>query len=131
MAYIVLASWGTEQIYAIADPGILRIELTLAIVETSPIMADWDDGSTWEGGWDNGNPTMETSPIMADWDTGSTWEGGWDSGFSCWALGREAGIVNPKPQKPQTLKLQTLTPKNFKPKKIPTPNPKPYKLFRV
>ena len=30
--------------------------------------------------------------------------------------------------KPQTLKLQTLNPKNFKPKKNPTPNPKPYKL---
>ena len=23
-----------------------------------------------------------------------TWEGGWDSGSSCWALGREAGIVD-------------------------------------
>ena len=23
-----------------------------------------------------------------------TWEGGWDSGFSCWALAREAGIVD-------------------------------------
>ena len=38
---------------------------------------------TWEGGWDNGNPTMQTSPIMVGWDTGS----------SCWTLGRETGIV--------------------------------------
>ena len=27
---------------------------------------------TWEGGWDSGNPTMETSPIRADWDNGSS-----------------------------------------------------------
>ena len=22
-----------------------------------------------------------------------TWDGGWDSGSSCWALGKEAGVV--------------------------------------
>ncbi len=27
---------------------------------------------TWEGGWDSGNPTMENSPILVDWDTGSS-----------------------------------------------------------
>ena len=28
--------------------------------------------TTWEGGRDSGKPTMETSPVMVDWDTGSS-----------------------------------------------------------
>ena len=36
----------------------------------------------WEKGWDNGNPTMETSPIMVDWDIGSScWTLGRETGI--------------------------------------------------
>ena len=58
------------------------------IMETSPIMVDWDNGSSCCAlGWEvleSGCSTMETSPVIVDRDSGS----------ACWTLGRVVWRMN-------------------------------------
>ena len=65
------------------------------IMETSPIMVDWDRGSScWARGWEvleSGCSTMETSSIVVDWDNGS----------ACWTLGRRVWDMNVPPWRNQ------------------------------
>ena len=48
---------------------------------------------TWDGSWDSGYScwTLGKEAGIVEIFMLDTWDGGWDSGPSCWALGRRLG----------------------------------------